>query len=264
MTTDASQLAQGGKRLASAVAGEDDARERALWEALHNTGAVDARAQLFIHYQPLARRIALRQHRAQGRADVDLPDILQMAHMGLLEAIDHFNPARRVPFKYYGNRRILGCVLDGLARMTELRAQASSRQAARQDRLRSLKAGRQHETAGSLDQALAKLGAIANELAIGFMLEDSGFLSDPNAAAQDTPYDSLVWRQMERRLASELALLAVDERAVLTYHYLGAISFTRIAELLALSTGRISQIHKSALGKLRKRLLRSGIGLNES
>lgn len=110
---------------------------------------------------------------------------------------------------------------------------------------------------------MARLGSIVGELAIGFMLEDGGFVRDGSTETRDTPYDSLTWRQLEHRLAAEIELLPERERTVLTYHYLGATSFARIAELLGLSAGRIAQIHKSGLALLRKRLLKAGITSTE-
>lgn len=255
MTPDADDSGLAGDDRASVRIREEELPgESQLWSDFRDTRLENARADLFRLYQPLARRIAVRQFRASGAPDIELNDILQLANAGLLEALDRFSPALGVPFKFYGNRRILGSILDGLARMTEVRAQASTRNAVRQERMRSIK----HEEvdgAGDVDGAMAHLGAIAGELAIGFILEDAGFLSDPNASEQETPYDSVAWRQMEHRLATELDLLPPKERTVLTYHYLGAVSFAHIAELLNLSAGRISQLHKSALATLRKRLL---------
>ena len=258
MTTGTGQLTE---HIADVGTGSHTAavlREQALWESFKGRGELAARADLFALYHPLARRIAAKHFHAQTRTDVELNDVVQLACAGLIEAIDRFNPSLGVPFKFYGNRRILGSVLDGLARMTEQRAQAEAWRTARQDRLRSLKADADLASE-NFNEALAQLGAIANEMAIGFMLEDSGFLSSENTQALESPYDSLVWRQLQTRLAAELELLRPNERAVLSYHYLGAISFRQIAELLALSPGRIAQLHKSALGTLRKRLLKAGI-----
>jgi len=234
--------------------------EDALWEALKGTGSAEARAALFALYQPLARRIALRHYRNHARGDIELGDILQLAHAGLLEAIDRFNPLLAVPFRYYGNRRIAGSVLDGLSGMTELRAQAGARRLVHQERLESLKAGSGEDPVARDDNPLNHLRQIATELALGFMLEDSGLLAGPEAQAPETPYDSLIWRQLELRLVTELERLPPNERHVLSWHYMGGISFVRIAELLTLSKGRIAQLHKSALGTLRKRLLNAGIG----
>jgi len=260
MTNQATTMAARDGRRDAVDVGE----EAALWATLRDgadkdNDATAARAALFALYQSLARRIAHRQFRENARGDIELIDLVQLAHTGLIEAIDRFNPELGVPFKYYGNRRILGSILDGLSAMTERRAQSGARAAIRRERVRALKASHRPTPSSDVEAALAKLGAIAGELAIGFMLEDSGFLASPDAVAQETPYDSLVWRQMEHRLADELAALPSRERAVLTYHYLGAVSFARIAELLMLSTGRIAQLHKSGLGTLRKRLLKAGI-----
>lgn len=234
--------------------------ETALWSAWKEASDESARHQLFVHYQPLARRIASRLYRERQLGDLEFADALQFACIGLLEAIDHYRPELGVPFRYYGNRRIAGAVLDGLAHLTEKRAQAQTASRARKDRLASLKSAHSSR-GGSLDlnNALAELGEIATELALGFMLEDSGLLNFEMADPSPSPYDSLAWRGLTERLRAELDRLPERERLILTYHYLGAISFEQIARQMSLSKGRISQLHRSAIGTLRKRLLKAGI-----
>ena len=77
-------------------------------------------------------------------------------------------------------------------------------------------------------------------------------VSDPAPNA----YESLEWRQTLLLLQREVEQLAPPEATVIRQHYVHGLTFTQVAELMGLSRGRISQLHTSALAKLRKRILR--------
>ena len=63
---------------------------------------------------PFARMIAARHFRGRRTGDIEFAELSQLAFIGLLEAIDHYDPAVGVPFRRYAGRRISGAMLDGL------------------------------------------------------------------------------------------------------------------------------------------------------
>jgi len=231
----------------------DAALEAALWARARQDGSSDARERLFGLYQAFARQVAGRHYRDRRTGDIEFGDLCQLAYAGLLEAIDHYDPGRGVPFKAYSARRIAGSVLNGLAKMSEVREQISFRNRARADRMRSLSA----RSADGLrpDEVLDALADLATGLALGFMLESAGL-----AAAEAEPdrgpsaYDSLAWKQLTAQLSSALAELPVREAMIIRQHYLGGVSFEHLASILRLSKGRVSQLHHAAIGRLRARL----------
>lgn len=231
--------------------GSDEA-EPQLWKDLKENGSASARERLFDLYLPLARQVA-RRRAFRAAADIAFDDLFQLACAGLLEALDQFDPGRGVLFKHYAARRIAGSVLDGVAKMNELRDQISHRRKAHADRVRSLRA--RDPAAESEARAIEELADLAVNLAIGFMLEDAGLVaSETSTFRYATGYESLAWRQTAAALAAELSRLPEREQVVVRHHYLDGMGFSEIAALLSLSKGRVSQIHKSAITLLRKRL----------
>jgi RNA polymerase sigma-B factor len=97
--------AQVTQRRATAATGgpEREAEDRELFVRLRagDTGARDQLAQRFL---PLARQLARRYQ----RADEPLDDLVQVASLGLIKAIDRFDPAREVAFSSYAVPTILG------------------------------------------------------------------------------------------------------------------------------------------------------------
>ncbi|HEV2818522.1 MAG TPA: sigma-70 family RNA polymerase sigma factor [Allosphingosinicella sp.] len=238
--------------LADRAAGED-----ALWHALRHEGSAAARDRLFSLYLPFARSLAGRQFRSRSGGDIEYQDLLQLGCAGLLEAIDRFDPGLGVPFKGFAVRRINGSMIDGLAKMSEVREQISYRNRVRRDRLRSLAADA--DAPPPQGQAMEALIDLAVGLALGFMLEGTTlYQGEAQAAAQPSAYDSLAWRELVKRVAAELARLPERDRRIIELHYLEEVNFDQIARLYGLTKGRISQLHKAALVVLRKRVAGGG------
>jgi RNA polymerase sigma factor for flagellar operon FliA len=173
----------------------------------------------------------------------------QFAYEGLLHAIDRFDPLRGIPFGAYARRRIIGSIADGTAQMTEMDAQYSYRRRAEKDRARSL----------SVDAATADplraLADLATGLAIGLMLEGTSLI-EPSDGADHRPnaYESLAWRELQALITREIGRLPERESVIIRQHYENGVSFTHIAQLLGLSKGRVSQLHASAVARLRARI----------
>lgn len=223
--------------------------EASLWRRLRSGAEEDCRGLLFDRYVGLARAIARRHFRRRSATRIDRADFEQFAYEGLLQAIDRYDPLRGVPFGAYAVRRIVGNIADGIARMSEVDAQISHRHRIEQERLHSLR----NDAANGPDDALAALSDAAVGLAIGLMLESLTGAAD---AADPAPnaYESLQWREVQARLAREVERLPEREATIIRHHYDNGLPFARIAELLELSRGRVSQLHRSALERLRKKV----------
>jgi RNA polymerase sigma factor for flagellar operon FliA len=219
--------------------------EASLWRRLRFEAEGGCRETLFNHYLPLARSVAHRRYYQRPVKRADRGDYEHLAYEGLLQAIDRFDPLLGVPFSAYARRRIGGSIADGIARMSEVDAQLSLRYRIEQERLRSLSP----QAADPEDDPLTALSDLAVGLALGLMLDGA------NAAdTQPTAYETLEWREMQARLAAEVLKLPEKEALVVRQHYDNELSFAQIADLLQLSRGRISQLHRSALERLRKRV----------
>lgn len=237
---------------------DGDAQEASLWRAMREDRSEVARERIFATYLPFARALAGRQFRGRRGGDIEYEDFVQLACAGLLEAMDRYDPALGVPFRGFAVRRINGSILDGLAKMSEVREQISFRRRVKRERLRSLASD---DPAGlPPTEAMEALIDLAVGLALGFMLEGTSLYQDDCGAggAQATAYDSLAWKDLVDRLTAELGRLPDRDRAIVRLHYLEEVNFDQIAALLGLSKGRISQLHKAALTLLRKRI--SGAG----
>ncbi len=231
-----------------------DRVEALLWATLRFDNRQESREPLFHLYRPYARSIAARNWRTPADYGPS-SDAEQWAYEGLLQAIDSYDPLRGAPFRGFARRRIVGSIRDGLAKLSELDAQHSTRRRLQRERLQSLK--------GQLDEgkdAIERIAEIAVGLAVGLMLADTKIVAgddDPDPAAN--AYDTLAWRQTQRQLSRAVELLPEREAMIIVNHYEHGLSFAQIADLIGISRGRVSQLHHSALHKLRKKISKESV-----
>src|SRR5262249_31189929 len=108
---------------------------RALWERFHSSRDAALRARLIQRYLHLARVAAKRYFRFRSDDFVPFEDYLQYARIGLVEAIDDYDPGREASFETYSSYRIRGALLNGLGRESEVAAQRSFWRTRIQERL---------------------------------------------------------------------------------------------------------------------------------
>ncbi len=225
--------------------------EAAWWR--HCAARKDDRARqaLFEKYLPLAKNIAASQFYRRRSDNYEMADLEQLAIEALLSSIDRFDPMRRVPFSAFARPRILGNISDGVASMSELGRQVRFHQNHTADRMKSLKADLVDDSKKSID----KLRELTVGLALGMMLEGTGlYVDEAQCASGPDGYESLVWKNMTKKLDFEIDNLPDPHSFIVRQHYQNEISFTQIARILDLTKGRVSQLHRKAIELLRKRI----------
>ena len=215
------------------------------WSDLRETVDRDALVQA---YMPYARMLAAKCFSNRICQELEFKDYLQYAMVGLLEAVDRFEPGRSVKFETFAGMRIEGAILDGVENLSEIHKQLAVRRRVARDRLASMKESAQKQETSALE----RLADIAIGLAIGFALEDSGIFASSERPTQDTAYSRLEMRQVREQLRQLVQLLPERERIVVHRHYFQHVPFDQIAASLDLTKGRVSQIHRSALDRLRQ------------
>lgn len=208
-----------------------------------------------VEHLPLVRAIAARLYRARWSDALPFEEYVQMGAVGLLEASRRYDAGRGVPFGAFASWRIAGSILHGLERATEHHQQVAARRRLVGERLASLD-GEPPEapTGAALERRLARIAAVAVGLAVGFMLEGTGMYSN---GAETTPMDgcaALATRDLGRQLHGVLQALPTVERRVLEEHYFQQRPFADIALALNLTRGRVAQIHRRGIERLRERL----------
>ena len=232
-----------------------DSERLGWWARLRSTRDEAARAELAASYQPFARMLAAKAYARRTGPEIEFDDFLQLARVGLMEAIDRFDPALGCKFETYASARIRGSILNGLEAFTEVQQQIAARKRVVSGRVKDLIA--QPEGAAEGD-VFTRLADIAVGLAVGFALEDSGMHVPGEGWAVDSAYAGVALKQLRERVRQMVEALPPRHRSVIYAHYLQHVSFDEIAASMALTRGRIAQLHREGLVLLRKQIRARG------
>jgi RNA polymerase sigma factor for flagellar operon FliA len=221
-----------------------DTDERALWERWCTSQDATARHALIVKYSPWARLVARDVYMRVYALRDAWHDCVQNALIGLLEAMDRFDPARGASFQTYARHRVRGAVFNGMRTLRESLAQGTrsyDQLAAARDRIDALDDGE------STDPLEAFVGTTIG-LGLGFLLEAS---SVPAYAQGSDAYAELEREELSTAIAEAMERLPEREQMILMLHYYHHVPFVEISARLGVTKGRISQLHKRALDQLR-------------
>lgn len=247
----------------------DDERVEALWKTYRRTSDIEARNALIETYLPLCRAIAAGLCAHRGGLQAEYLEYVQMATLGLIDAVDHYDPGQGGRFEAYAAPRVRGAVLNGLRSLSERHEQVSLKKRLHRQRLASLRErseSRRESTAeaGAHEDLFERLSRLTLGLAIGYMLEGTNMMVDVHRSPMPHQefYDSAAFKERREQVHRLVKSLPTQERRVLEYHYLQGLTFVEVARLLDLSTGRVSQLHRQALEHLREKARAAGLDVS--
>jgi len=226
----------------------------------------DERERLILEHLPQVRLIARRiQERLPG--NVSLEDLVSNGVIGLIAAIDNFDPCHNVKLKTYAEYKIRGAILDGLRGLDwaprQKRRQAKRIEAAiaaAEQRLQ--RTPTEEETAEELEISLTEFHewlVDVRGLNIASLEYTSGeqgrdllhYLPDED---DNLPSTLLERSELERLLAEGIDGIPPMERTVLGLYYQEELTLREIAQVVNLHESRISQLKTQAILRLRSHM----------
>lgn len=236
-----------------------------VWEQFARCGDVASRNVLIEHYLPLvkysAERLSVRFPKSVERDDLHSVGIL-----GLMDAIEKFDPARNVKFETYGVRRIEGTIRDYI-RKTDwvprlVRAQAKRLQAVRQ-RLESLfgRSPTDIELADELGMDIGRFHAHQQKAAALGLVSLNAALTDDGEGVSgidmiadqksQSPFAQAHQRDVQALIKKGLSR---PEQLVVILYYYEQMTMKEIGQTLGISESRVCQLHSGILARLREHL----------
>ncbi len=202
---------------------------------------------------PLVRQTARRVARVLRAADVD--DLIGDGSLGLIRAVDTFDAERGTTLELYARRLIVGAMLNGLRRLDPVSERV--RRTLRRAEERRLELAQRRGTLPSLaelerdDAQLRRARIVAyRQAALSLDAPLLGGESVLRDVAID-PAQQVAERAKRREIAEALALLPERQRRILALHYGHELSLHAISSKMSVSPQRVSQLHLSALARLR-------------
>ena len=216
---------------------------------------------------PLIKHIA---HRVAIRlpSNVEIRDLINAGVLGLMDAIEKFEPERNVKFKTYAEVRIRGAILDSLRDLDwaprSLRKKSKDLERMYADL--SQKLGRpatDEEVSEAMGENIEDFHELVDQLH-GLTIGSFENLSDsedsenyinyyPDDGSND-PYMKFESNELTRLLAEAIEELPEKERLVLSLYYFEEFTMKEIGALLGVNESRVSQLHTKATLRLRGKL----------
>jgi RNA polymerase sigma factor FliA len=236
-----------------------------------SAGSVPAeqREQLILEHLPNVRWIAMRIHDKIGGA-VSLDDLISSGTIGLIHAVDSFDPKYNVKLKTYAEHRIRGAVLDSIRGLDGIPAHKRKRLKEIESAIASVeqrlqRAPSEEEVAaelsiplGEYQNSLSELRAVTlgslDEVVDGFA--ESKLLRFAAQDEESQPARILERAELEKVLADGISKMPKLERTILTLYFKEQQNLQEIAQILGLHTTRVCQLKSQAVLRLRAYMLK--------
>ena len=218
----------------------------------------DNKDELINENLELVKRIAYYYRGRVGKI-IEIEDLLQLGMVGLVEAAHNYSPQNDVPFASYAKLRIKGAIVDYLRKSSNLCRGTIRRKQDYERAKRTLekKLNRDpsvEEVAIELQVEVAELSkwkhdfAVSQHKSIDEATEAYGdFLFSMEVSVEEKIFNG----QLKQLLRENLTSLNQQQLMVLQLYYVDELNVYEIAEVLSVTTGRVSQIKSAAVKTLR-------------
>jgi RNA polymerase sigma factor for flagellar operon FliA len=242
-----------------------------LWLEFRKTRDQGIRDRLILTYAPLVKYVAGRLGSGLP-AHVDEGDLVSYGLLGLIGAIERYDPERDVKFETYAIARIKGAIIDELRAMDWVPRSIRARARHIERAIGELEA--KLHRAPTDDEISTKLGVTPDELeeslteisrssiaaldelwTISSMGGDQVALIDTIEDTQGPePQAALAQTELKEALGESIARLPEREKLVVTLYYYEELTLREIGEVLGVTESRVSQLHTKAILRLKARL----------
>jgi RNA polymerase sigma factor for flagellar operon FliA len=232
-----------------------------LWKDYTQDGDLKAREELILRFAPLVKYVV-------GRLAIGLPpslqdeDLISFGILGLIEAVDRFDPSYRVKFETYAVTRIRGQIIDSLRSLDLL-----PRSTRRHNKKIEEAVGHLTQTFGRMptDSEVADYLNISLEQYHNWLLDtnfiiisldqpiifDNGELSTLYDSLEDasmpTPSQQTDDTDLKAELVSAIRALPEREQLMISLYYNDGLTMKEIGQVLGVSESRVSQMHARAM-----------------
>jgi RNA polymerase sigma factor for flagellar operon FliA len=263
--------ADGRRGSAEALAPNGGGRElRSLWRRLKEHGDQAARDRLVLHFAPLVKYVAGRMSSALP-AHIEEGDLISYGLLGLMNAIERFDPNRQIKFETYAVTRIKGAIIDELRsldwvpRSVRARARQIERKSAElENKLQRVPTD--EEIASALNMSVDEFQDAITQIATSSIValdemwtvsssgEPLSLIDTIGDSRMTDPAAVLDVTELRATLADAIARLPEREKIVVALYYYDGLTLREIGEVLGVTESRVSQLHTKAILRLKGRL----------
>lgn len=234
-----------------------------MYAATPETRSSKEREELTLEHLPQVTWIASRIHEKLP-SSVQLDDLISAGIVGLLAAIDKFDPAHNASLKTYAEYKIRGAILDSIRGLDGIPSHRRKHLKQVQGAIKSAEQRLQRtptedEVAAELDLSVAEYQQWMVDLravTLGSLdaLEDSeevGLLKFIADDSESSPEQIFQRAELEKVVSAGIEKMPANERTVLGLYYKEELNLREIASVMGLHITRISQLRAQGVLRLR-------------
>jgi len=240
-----------------------------LWSDYKNSGARALRDQLIVHYSPVVKYVAGRVLAGLPR-HVDQSDLTSYGIIGLMDAIERFDPVRNIKFETYAVPRIKGAIIDELRSIDWVPRSVRSKIRSVEQAYAKLETALHRpptgaEVAEELDMTAKEFRATLTKISAGGAAAaldelvagddgDKSTLGETLASGDGDPVVTFEVKETHEALVQAINQMSDREKTVLALYYNEGLTLAEIGDVLSLTESRTCQIHRKAVLQLRTKL----------
>lgn len=229
----------------------------------------DQKNELIREYAPLikfvAQKIAVRLP-----PNIDIDDLISAGSIGLMDAIDKWDPTRDNKFKTYAEFRIRGAILDELRAQDWIPRSVRDKSKALERTIVALevemgRAPTDEEISARLNMPIEEFHDLINQVRPVSLLsiDDQPTFSDSDkksianlleGAKSNNPFNQLNVKVVKDVVAKAIEELPERQRLVLSLYYFEDLNLKEIGQVLRVTESRVSQLHAQAVIRLKAKL----------
>ena len=229
---------------------------------------ISERNQLVESYLPMIQCIA-RRISSRLPANIQYSDLISSAVIGLMDAIQKYDPTRNNKFKTYAEFRVRGAILDAL-RAQDWTPRSIRDKAKRIDRVTKAleqkfsRPPNEKEIASALDVSLEEYHNMLNqtkEVSLVSIDESAIFNhTDKNFVLKmledtDSSLNQINKKSLQKVIVEAIQELPERQRIVLSLYYYEEFNLRKIGKILKVTESRVSQLHAQAIERLKYKLI---------
>ncbi|KAA3615482.1 MAG: FliA/WhiG family RNA polymerase sigma factor [Calditrichaeota bacterium] len=243
--------------------------QKVLWKAYLADGEADVREQLLSKYLPLVKYVAGKMMISLP-SSVDYEDLVSSGVIGLIGALDRFDPTMGVKFETFVLPRIRGAILDELRKLDwaprSLRSKARKFDRAMNELERELgRSVNEEEIMERLEMPEKEFIALIRDINTASLVsldgpgvDDSEQSTSMYDVVEDlkssNPYSTMESDEVKTLLVRTIERLPEQEKIVMALYYYEELTLREIGQVLNITESRVSQVHSKAVSTLRNLL----------
>jgi RNA polymerase sigma factor for flagellar operon FliA len=226
-----------------------------LWAEYVATRDPLLRNRLVMQYSPLVKYVAGRIRTGMPES-VDQDDLVSDGVIGLMDAIERFQPERGLTFQTFAVPRIRGAIIDGMRSMDFVPRSV-------RDKVRAINRARivledklarspdDHELATEAGLSVSEMRDLSKRAGSSHANVDDFDLSDDLVGAVHQEVEDIEFSAALRKV---VGLLSERDQILIALYYFEGFTFAEIGRVFGVTESRVSQLHRRATNVLRDKL----------